>query len=309
MSLTSHLNNPQSPVTKFFTRRFPNTRSVVKECNDLVRGSTTIRPAKGPGEHFPYSTIGTAIDYRLRYYFKATPHQEFPGWKISPLLYLMDPPVLIPSKAFFDSLETVICQLQPAGRKLDRDAEETLNRYCVVLALLEEPYRAGPHIKSPLYDKDLRTVDDLLDIAQSHWIDDLCAMSEIFYTRFKDTFTQHAILNPILGDVRIDGADGDIILDSCLIDFKAIINPSVSRKMLYQLLGYTLLDFNNRYQIDRVGLYLARQGRLIDWQLDALMQRLSATELPTLEQLRSEFNDVLAALPASRRLTQLAGQS
>ena len=67
MSLTSQLDNSSSPIRKFLEERSPNTRAVTSEANAQFRKVETIRPS----EPVPWGTMGTAFDYRARYYFQA----------------------------------------------------------------------------------------------------------------------------------------------------------------------------------------------------------------------------------------------
>lgn len=181
MSLTSHLKQPQSPVYQFLAKGFPGATAFAKKVNQGLEGIETIRPS----HTVPYSTIGTALDYRIRYYFQLTPHQELVAWHGACLLYhtiaspdrdaevhvsyadengeplfgeeLMD---------FFSSLDTMLRRSAPVGRRLDRPQEELLARYCVVLALFEEVQRAYISRNSPLYELKKRgapSVDNLLE--------------------------------------------------------------------------------------------------------------------------------------------------
>ncbi|MGW1917574.1 hypothetical protein ACWCQS_44695 [Streptomyces sp. NPDC002076] len=86
------------------------------------------------------------------------------------------------------------------------------------------------------------------------------------------------------GSTQVGGADADFIVAGCLIDCKATIHPKrIDRVQLYQLAGYLILDCDNTYGIERVGLYLSRQGRLIEWETEEFLQLLSADQsLPRL---------------------------
>ncbi|MET7457678.1 hypothetical protein ABZT03_38680 [Streptomyces sp. NPDC005574] len=59
---------------------------------------------------------------------------------------------------------------------------------------------------------------------------------------------------------------------------------AVGRDEVQQLAGYLLLDYDDRYHIREVGLYLARQGALIRWTVPEVLTMLGA-HLP-LPQLR-----------------------
>ena len=310
MSLTSEVNDSKSPVGAFFRTRFPNTRAVVTECNKSLRNAETIHPTERIDNHF--GTLGTAIDYRLRYYFAVTPSQDLVAWRGAQMvndrgfhgrveLAARDLFVELPKlpeeivEGFFRNLDVTLADLQPVGRKLDRDAESLLNRYCVGLALFEQCRRAFARSESPLFTAYVSSADDLLQIAPDYWIDDLCAMSELFYNQMGGRFTEDAILNPTFeGSAYIvGGADADVILDSCLIDFKTTINAKIEGRALYQLLGYCLLDFSNQYGIQRVGFYLPRQGRFLTWQLEDLVSQLQVGYPLPIQRLQLEFKDAI----------------
>ena len=324
MSLTSHIEDKNSPIRDFFDTKFPNTRPVVRECNKLLRDAETIVPADEMATGH-YSTLGTAIDYRLRYYFAVTPYRELVAWKGAvgvsgePILWEnLGIPLSLPKIAiegFFQDLDKVLSKLQPVGRKLNCDGEQLLNRYCIVLALFEQCFRTVPRPTWSLFQANVSSADDLLELAPAHWIDDLCAMSEAFYDYFKDGLKQKAILNPTFdGSALIGGADADIILEmwdgvSCLIDIKATVNARIEGKSFHQLLGYCLLDFSNRYRIERVGFYLPRQARFIGWQLEDLIQRLSPKPSTPFSKLQTEFREVVESLPPVFTVPQSAAQS
>jgi hypothetical protein len=165
MSLTSRLNDSKSPVRRFLSERFPNTRSVIRECRNTITNAETIRPTMP----VPWSTLGIALDYRLRYYFGLTPARDLVAWAGAKRVsdddiwedvgigsYAIKARPNEPSlprtaiESFFQELDEVLPELRPAGRQLDRQQEETLSRYCIVLALFEEVSRAGPRRESPL---------------------------------------------------------------------------------------------------------------------------------------------------------------
>ena len=316
MSLTSHLKDSRSPIYQFMRKRFPQTRPVVRECNKGLVDAETMRPAKS----VPYSTIGTALDYRIRYYFAETPLDKLIAWQsmmhfvLGNFIEGSSPPGMISQQelqgqrsgvsediyermcdldepGFRNSLNDASQQLQPIGRRLEREQEELLARHCIVLALFEEVFRAGLHPRSPLiFPSPKTTVAELLATAEDHWLDDLCALSWAFYDEHSELFSQSTALNPTFDGSRdVGGADADLIVDGCLIDIKTTINPKLSAKWLYQLLGYVLLDYNDRHEIEKVGIYFARQQKLIQWSLESLLRDLAISEVPPLNELRRQF--------------------
>ena len=60
--------------------------------------------------------------------------------------------------------------------------------------------------------------------------------------------------------------------------------------MLYQLIGYALLDYEDEYHINDVGIYLTRQAKTLQWELNELLDRLHAdTPAPPLADLRHKI--------------------
>lgn len=301
MSLTSHLKTPRSPVRQFLYAHFPNARAIVADCRSKLASATTLRPAAPVA----WGTVGTALDYRARYYFGVTPPKEFVAWDGallctgSPVLTavgeqpgarMLDPAL---AEEFFAELSQVVAEMNPVARRLDGPQEARLTRYCYVLALFEEVFRAGPQINSPLFAPPKRAVDELLAIPSTHAIEDLCTLSWGAYTQFEGLLSQSAILNPTFdGSLDVGGADADLILDGCLIDIKTTVKPQVDQIWLYQLLGYTLLDYTNRYRISEVAIYMARQQTTFRWPLDHFMATMTGGDGLPLGEVRARFQRV-----------------
>ncbi len=99
------------------------------------------------------------------------------------------------------------------------------------------------------------------------------------------------VLNPTFDGSRdVGGADADLIVDGCLLDIKARVGPRLLQgDDLYQLLGYVLLDYPDRYGIGEAGIYFARQRRMLHWPLEDLIGGLSGGDAPPLHELRDQF--------------------
>lgn len=314
MSLISHLKDSASPARQFMYDRFPNIQAISRECKTKLSGATTLRPDT-QGSNYPYNIIGTALDYRLRYYFAVTPPEKLVAWHGAsrlgwghgdiPLFDLRTGEILINADTgeelygpdFFPSLEDTLRKILPVNRRLMRSDEEQLNRYCVVLALLEVIARSGDIARSPLVTPNLKTsTAELLERAENAWIDDLCQLSWGFYDQASDLLSKQVVLNPVFdGSPDVGGADADLIVDGCLIDIKTTIKPQIEPLWLYQLLGYALLDYSDRYRIRSVAIYLARQQVMLQWRLDDLIAILSNGTGPSLDQLRADFRNTVAS--------------
>lgn len=319
MSLTGELDKKDSPVTRWFAQRVTNIKPISEEWNAAVKAAPLIRPATDrriPG------TVGTAFDYRLRYWFAVTPLEELiasAGMRqlnpeASPITSRRGAPdaflaVRGPAPAessavvalladFAASLDNTVSALDPVGGLIDDADEQLLCRHCYLLGLFEELFRAGPRIRSPLYElADGSTVDDLLALPPQIWIDDLCALSRAFAEHYRKFAGDRVVLNPTFaGSTEIGGADADLIVDGCLLDVKTTVNPKFTRtRVLYQLLGYTLLDYDDHYGIDAVGVYLSRQSLLLRWPLVRLWQTLPERDDVDLAELRASFREAVLA--------------
>ena len=312
MSLSSHLENPSSEIRRFLYEQFPNTLPLVRKENKRLSAVETIRSKDSvpylesirPTDKipYPYAEIGTAIDYRIRYYFDVTPNTELVAYHGAYLLtsvYSRLANQLVAS--FFDGLQTTLSKETTIGQRLDPDPELKLNRHCFILALFEQVRRMPPR----RIDRSLlflmgtsNSLSDLLSIPETSWLEDMCTLSWSFYENYEHEICRSiAILNPtFLGSRFIGGADADLILNSCLIDIKTTIEPRIQNRTLYQLLGYVLLDYNNEYEIDEVGIYFARQGVTLRWPLARLLDNLCRSRpRPRLAELRDQFRELVLA--------------
>ena len=182
--------------------------------------------------------------------------------------------------SFFDSLDASLHTIQPIGRQIELDEDQVLARYCFVLALLEDVGRTGRYMDNLLMVPAPRqNLDELLAISEDAWINDLCAMSTLFYDNYHHLLSQPCIPNPtFVGSGDVGGADADIIVDGCLIEIKSSIQPKIVAKWLYQLAGYVLLDYDDQYSIHSVGIYMARQGKLLQWPISDFLRLLTGND-------------------------------
>src|SRR3954465_10550742 len=74
----------------------------------------------------------------------------------------------------------------------------------------------------------------------------------------------------------LGGADGDLIADGRLVDFKATKDRSIIGSVdLYQLVGYALADSVDEYGIKAVGISALRWRTSVEWPVEELLERLS----------------------------------
>ena len=316
MSLTRELRNPKSEVSLFMRFQFPNTGRVMALCRGrLGQDVQTCRPSR----QVPWPLIGTAVDYRIRFYF---PQVRYKGTLKNLVCYIgaakacggkivydesdnikcfapplekqprhLEADVLL---SFFAELEAFVNRTAPAQRRLSEADENVLLRYCVVMAALDEFYRSGDNQNNVLLTPVPKaSLEELLALSEDEWIDDLRSLSWNFYDNFNPLLSQQVCLNPTFdGSEFVLGADADLIVDGCLIDIKTTINPLKDSSWIYQLLGYVLLDWHDENQIKDVAIYFSRQSFLLKWNIDDLLSVLME-EAVSLAELRDRWYKAL----------------
>jgi hypothetical protein len=195
VSLRRQINDSGSLVAQFFKELIPGVRPVVRDYNQRMRETSTLRPTASL-DIPPWGTIGTAIDYRIRYYFGITSVVDLVAVQGARMLfapshgtaagkplpgraawsgggYALDEGIPdfymnMPSLAmeFFLDLELALKAVRPVTRRLGRADEERLNQYCYVLSLFDQLARLGTAFDSPLYTlRRGATIDTLLKLA------------------------------------------------------------------------------------------------------------------------------------------------
>lgn len=126
------------------------------------------------------------------------------------------------------------------------------------------------------------TLDDLTAAVPEYVVTDIDQQMQLAdgpFAVFRALPQSARVCGPVFtGSGDIGGADADYILDGLLLDCKATKDPRrLGREEIYQLAGYLLLDYDDQFGIDQVGLYLSRQGGLITWEAADFLRRLGAS--------------------------------
>jgi hypothetical protein len=75
------------------------------------------------------------------------------------------------------------------------------------------------------------------------------------------------------GSALVGGADADVIAAGTLWDVKSSTKVELRARDVHQLLGYTLLDFDDTHRITRVGICSSRYGVAHTWDVEWLLGR------------------------------------
>ena len=317
MSLTSELATPSSPITQYL--RFVGTLVAdtgqgtpwAEPCEqllglDVLPGSMTVPLVPGADA----AMVGSAFDYRLRFHFAPCRVKDFVAWKGAALLRRLDPSTEVPLARFFSNLDTVVSKLSPAGRQLEADEERLLSTYCVVLAQIESVYRTGgrwvPHLPASGTGRARPDAEPLLQLTPEATVEDVVnlsrsasdAMSPLIPYVANGSLPYHP--NPVFaGSSAIGGADADFIIATTIFELKTTktLDGAAVRNALLQLLGYSLLDYSDEYEIRRVGIYFARHGWVKAWPVWELVfppveviQRSQAGTAPTDKEITARLD-------------------
>jgi hypothetical protein len=309
MSLTSMLADKSSPLRKFMDGHFPDTAAVRTAYRAAMAASDVLSPQPPDGGRPAWSTIGMAIDYRLRYALSNAP---VPGGAVVHGVAAIkggartDPVRGALAGAGLDLLEELArlaARYEPSRRDrpllLPAAAEEQLTRACYVAAWYEEVYRSGVvGSTTPLGTATTAvTLADLLAAVPDYAVADVMAvtsLAEVGLAPLRSTVPAARVTpGPVFdGSRAVGGADADWIAGGCLVDVKATIHPHrLDLGTIHQLIGYVLLDYSDTHRITDVGLYLARCGQLITWHLPDYLALLGATT--PLARLRADLAKLL----------------
>ncbi|MGH3926069.1 MAG: hypothetical protein ACRDTT_24950, partial [Pseudonocardiaceae bacterium] len=295
LSLTGQLKHDASPISRFMAQHLPDTLNLERDYHAHLAGLP--HPVQPIDVQYPaWSALGHAIDYRIRLSFGGTL-----GPAVSLGVLLLDGTYHWPGEprypvrqALFavgrQLLATVDAYLaDPAGHN-----EDALIRLCFVAAFFEDIYRTGQIRRfSMLAEATARaTLADLTAAVPAYVIDDIdkqMQLAERPLAPLRALPQPAKVCGPVFtGSSDIGGADADYILHGLLLDCKATKDPRrLGREEIYQLAGYLLLDYDDHFNIDRLGLYLSRQGGLITWSAEEFLRRLGTTT--PLPQLRAKL--------------------
>lgn len=297
----------------FFEEHLPNLKGVQEEWRLL--GSPTIFSPQGCGSP---GTIGTAFDYRLRYFFTVTSPHDFGArygadWlAIQGAVAGQEGPAAAKDRLaegsrtyqqVTDAIDVLVDRLSPVGRRLCKHDEELLCRWCYVLALYEECHRSSHACaRTPLLSLGKEpTCEELLSLPPKAAIADLRDLTTALYeSDLASWFWRPSLANPhFSGSSLVSGADGDLVVDDCLIEVKTT-KSRMRREWVYQLIGYVLLDLEDDHRIERVGFYRARVPGLVIWSVHDLLAEVAGRPVEV-SDLRAHFLTLLETMRSERQ--------
>lgn len=283
--LTSHLDNPKSPVRTFIESVTPLIADASGSSKDARAAKRLLGIDELPGLATPNNptanpgTVGAGYDYMVRILVAPCDCRRFVaaagGAGVIALTAGRAEPLV---RSFFDSLEGLLNATAPSERELTAAELTLLARYCVVLALLESVFRT----KALLWELPTGATDapgKLLEVAKQADVEALVALTNATSGRWGGWRQQVAAGTPyqpnpkFAGSRSVGGADADFVLDGELVEMKTQkeLTAATARKALLQAAGYALLDWEDTNRIRSVGLFFARHDFRATWPLWSLL--------------------------------------
>jgi hypothetical protein len=302
MSLTGQLDKAGSPFASFLSAQFPAVNNVSAAFHAMLPADAEALFPAAP-ERVPWGTLATAIERRLRYAFCDTgiPRTSvqrgiFAAWQLA--TPDCAEAVRLAGEDLAGALESLVAAERPATRArsilLAPEEEAFLDGMCYALAWFEETSRLGRLVSgTPLATAGRSlTVEHLLAAVPGYAVDDIAAvvgLADTGLSSVRDDCPPELVhVSPALaGAGDVGGAEADLIAGDLLLEIRSTATPSrMGTRDFYQVLGYLLLDYADRYGIRRVGFYLSRFGRLVTWTVDEYLALLGSRR--TLDDLRHE---------------------
>lgn len=295
LPLTGQLKYAAAPATRFLDGHLPGVANVVREYVGLTGG---LRPAARPADvRSPaWAALGRAIGFRLRLSLGGSLGRSvaagvaaFGGGRV----VRGGPASAAASDAVFRCGREL---LAAAGPGLAPD--EDLARLCFVAAFYEDVYRSGEVRRGSMLAPvtPVTRLGDLLRAVPGYAVADIerqLALSGAVFGQFRELPESAVTCGPVFaGSADIGGADADFVIGGLLLDAVATTEPRrLGADEIYQLAGYLLLDYEDEFGIRSVGLYLSRQGAVVQWEVPRFLSLLGARE--PLPELRAGLRSYL----------------
>jgi hypothetical protein len=308
-SLVAAIKTKITPVRVYMDGRYPN-RAPLQQRGRGAFGAIVVDRVDGAN----FGTLGGAFDWLVRFLLHPSP-----AGQLAVIGPAMIPPPADRKKRqpLFDAMVELALKL---GANMDRPAgegtftgpvdgstldPEVLARGCWALALGTELYRVGPFVNSPLLEVNLDGDRQaaLMALAPAAGLAQLRDLRDLAGRALMPKLRQRSglwALGPTFAGSALINADADLIAGGLLVDIKTDLGEltktgrvfRLELDTIYQLAGYALLDFDDEFGIDTVGLYAARYGNLVTWPLDEYLAVLAGRPV-SLPEERAAFREML----------------
>lgn len=262
-SLTRELNDPHSPLYQWFKSKQSDCGDRLIESHNLqMNRNQIIRPS---GQIKDFALLGTAFVYAFR-------------WHLGLLI-----------DSFNRTVASYNLSSAIAGKLLNAKTTEEKAIACLIFAAYEKKYRSGSvhEIATVLMNFEKKRLKPELSYV-SIMIDDLVNLMNSIpqvWNATNNGLTKHKyFLNADFSGSYYISADAQQIVDGSLIKcFTTLKKYPLSQQHFWQQIAYVLMDWNDKYKIEKICWYYSRQKALFIYPVKSLFKNLKA--------LRTEFKD------------------
>ena len=299
--LTAELNTKDSPVRRFLDERFSSGLREVqrryRQASPVLVVPSADRLEANPG------TVGTAADWLLRFMLHPRPSLALAargaalcGRRSGIIEALIE---IAESIGYAPETALDVSTTDFTGPSAGNDADATqVASACWAFALLTEMYRnPAAAMLGPL--ERLRghraSASKLLELASPTALGQLAAFREVFASALLPQLAHRPgqwVLGAEFTGSALIKADADVIAAGLLLDLKTDSKLSLGVRTIFQVIGYTLLDFDDAYQLTEVGTFSARYAYLATWDIGTLFDELTADQVSP-PSVRREFRQLL----------------
>lgn len=301
--LTAELEIKGSPVRQFLDERFTgglrDVQRRYRQVNPPLAVPSADRQETNPG------TVGTAADWLLRFMLHPRPSLS----------------LAVAGAALCGRRSDMVDVLTEIAESLGYDPDAVLNgsatnftgpmggneadpgqlaSICWALALLTEMFRNPvAAMRGPLerFQGRRTSTGELLGLASSAALGQLAAFREVFASTLLPRLAHRTgrwVLGAEFTGSALIKSDADVIAAGLLIDLKTDSKLSLGVTTMFQVIGYTLLDFDDAYQITEAGIFSARYAYLTIWDIGTLLDELAGHHV-NLPPIRRAFRQLLLA--------------
>ena len=262
-SLTRELNNVHSPLYQWFESKQTSCGDLLIDNHNLqMNQNQIIRPS---GHIKDFDLLGTGFVYAFR-------------WHLGLL-----------ARSFNQTVASYNLNSPVAGKLLKARTIEERAIACLIFAAYEQKYRSGSihEIATVLMNCHKNKLKPKLNYV-SVMIDDLVnlinSISSVWDANNNSLTKRRSFLNPDFSGSCYISADAQQIVDGILIKcFTTLKKYPLSQQHFWQQIAYVLMDWDDKYQIDKVCWYYSRQKALFIYPIKSLFKDLKG--------LRKEFQD------------------
>lgn len=287
MSLTGELRLKTTPLRIWFGRTFP-TFNALQPSPRRPTPLGVVPLASVPGR----GRVGTAFDFRVRWWWPWTPSDQLIGMQAAAPIFLGEKSTYALSR-YLDTTIASLAATTSANEPSD-DVEDHLARAALVLAQLETVQRC--HLPPDPASTGIAvsvSVEAMMATQDARAVDDVIALCRAARDPLASFVNRSAVLNPTFSwSNRIGGADADLIVEGCLLELKTSSDTGLTGEVARQLLGYVLLDGDDYHQIRDLAVFYARRPQVLRWPLAEFVHACAARAIDV-AVLRAEVNALL----------------